>query len=349
MTSEEVADMQLTRVIEARLERDAQVDQAFQDRMERLPSSQSNAIKEARSDKVAKVREDDTGLDISLRHALLKEVNNECRARGIQPDHIPPEKALEIGSAAFELCSEYKNLMSQRDGFTEVVDRDEIANGKDAFIKEQTLGQRDKLTANDVLSSAQTQGLEQEGRSTSARITPSLGDLQGPPRTLSKHQLLYELSTPDTKAQIEDIRQTTADARKAEFSAFNDPRVREERINKAMKDFASKPEIVNKMDGGPEQKFISADKVRAKATQYVHGEHRQAIAQTYADEQRGIREALDKDPNNLARFRSREQTLDPRTNSKESREIAVARVEERREKQRELTREFNQKTDPLER
>lgn len=349
MTSEEVADMQLTRVIEMRLERDAETDQAFQSKVDRLPSDQSEALKEERFDKVAKIRDNDERMDVMLRHALIREVESQCTARGINRDDIPAEKANEIGKAAFENCLEYRQEMALRDSYTNEVDRDVGRSVQSAVIEEQNLGQREKLTANDVLSGAQTQGLEQERHSTSARIVPSLGEVQGPPRALSKHQLLYEMATPDTKAKIEDIRQTTANERKAEFAAFNDPRVREERINAAMKKLASEPEIVNKIGGGPEQKFKSAEKVRAQATQNVHAAHRTAIANTYTDEQRGIRDALDNDPNNQARFRSMDQPLDPRTNSKEAREIAVARVEERRERQRELTREFNRKTDPLER
>lgn len=355
MTSEEIANMQLTRVIEARVERDDETDRAFHDKVERTQSNQSDVIKDQRDGKIAEIRGGDNRIDAMLQNSLIQEVARECAERNVDPKNISPENAREIGVAAFERCrGEYDHQIAQRDGYTNVVDRDSARDLRDSAINERGFGKDTKAnTAENVLFGGRAQ--HQNGRDSSASIVrglsphSGLGNVEGPPRSVSKDHLLYELATPKTKAKVDDLRQKASEVRQAESAAYSDPKIYAERLNEAMRDFASKPQNSLDLPGSPPQRFKGPEEVREKAEAKVSRDHLTKLASIDRGERDAVRTALSSDPNNLAQFRSAEQALDPRTNSQEAREAAVARVEERREQQRQLSREFNQKTDPLER
>jgi hypothetical protein len=355
MTAEEIASLQLTRVIETRIERDAETDRAFHEKAARTPSSQSEVIKDQRDEKIAEIREADNRIDAMLQHSLTKEVERECADRGVDLKQVSAADARGIGEAALEKCrNEYDQQVAQRESFTAVVDRASARELRDAAINEHGFG-RDTVasTAENVLFGGRVQ--DQNARDSSASIVrePSpysgLGNVEGPPRSVSKDQLLYELATPETKTKVDDLRQKASEVRQSESAAFNDPKVHAERVNAAMKDFVSKPQNTLDLPGSPPQRFKGPEEVRDRAETKVAGDHLTKMASIDRGEKDAVRTLLERDPNNRARFRSAEQTLDPRTNSQEAREAAVARVEERREQQRQLSREFNQKTDPLER
>ena len=355
MTAEEIANMQITRVIEARMERDAETDRAFHDKAERTPSSQSEVIKDQRDEKIAEIREDDNRIDAMLQHSLTREVERECEQRGVDLKQVSAADAREIGEAAFDKCrNEYDQQLTRRDGFISYVDREAVRDLRGAAISEQVHNHDAKPhSAENVLFGGRVQ--DQNARDSSASIVrePSpysgLRNVEGPPRSVSKDQLLYELATPETKTKVDDLRQKASEVRQSESAAFNDPKVHAERVNAAMKDFVSKPQNTLDLPGSPPQRFKGPEEVRDRAETKVARDHLTKMASIDRGEKDAVRTLLKRDPNNRARFRSAEQTLDPRTNSQEAREAAVARVEERREQQRQLSREFNQKTDPLER
>lgn len=357
MTAEEIASMQATRVIEARMERDAETDRAFHDKAERTPSSQSETITEQRDVKIAEIREGDNQIDALLQHSLIREIERECADRNVDPKEVSAESAREIGEAAFEKCrSEYDQQLAQRDGFTSYVDREAVRDLRGAAIAEQARGHDAKHhSAESVLFGDQGQQPDQKGHDSSASIARGplsgngIGDVKEPPRSVSKEHLLYELATPETKAKVDDLRQKASEVRQSESAAYNDPKVYAERVNTAMKDFVSKPQNTVDLPGRPPQRFKGPEEVREKAEAKVSRDHLTKLASIDRGERDAVHAALANDPNNQARFRSAEQPLDPRTNSQEAREAAVARVEERREQQRHMSREFNQKTDPLER
>ena len=349
--------MQLTRVIESRMERDAETDRAFYDKVDRTPSSQSETIKEQRDEKIAEIRKGDNAIDARLQHPLIQKVERECADRNVDPKEVSEENAREIGEAAFEKCrSEYDQQLAQRDGFTSYVDREAVRDLRVAAISEQGLDQESKPhSAESVLFGGREQDQQQAGRNSSASIVrePSthgdLGDVKGPPRSVSKDQLLYELATPETKTKVDDLRQKASDARFSESAAYKNPIERAARINDAMKDVVSEPVWTVDLPGKPPQRFKGPEEVREKAEAKVSGDHLTKLASIEREERDAVHAVLANDPNNQARFRNAEQALDPRTNSQKAREAAVARVEERREQQRQLSHEFNQKTDSLER
>ena len=357
MTVEEIANMHLTRVIEARLERDAETDMAFHDKAERTHSSHSEAIKDQRDERIAEIREGDNRIDAMLQHSLIQEVERECADRNVDLKDMSAQSAREIGIAAFEKCrGEYDQQLAQRDSFTSLVDRDCGRDLREACISDNGFGQNAQPhSAESVLLGGREQDQEQKGRDSSASVTrePSphsgLSDVMGPQGSVSKDQLLYEPATPETKAKVDDLRQKATEVRQAETAAFSDPKVYAERVNDAMKEFVSKPQNNHDMPGSPPQRFRGPEEVRGRAEARVANDHLTKLASIDRGAKDAVRTALVNDPNNQARFRSAEQSLDPRTNSQGSREAAVARVEERREQQRQLSREFNQKTDPLER
>lgn len=355
MTADEIVNIKLTQVIEARMERDAEADKAFHEKADRTPSTQSEMIKDQRDEKISEIRDGDNRIDAMLQHSLIQEVEKECASRNLDPTNVSAEIAREIGDAAFEKCrDEYDQQIAQRDSFSNLVDRNSGRDLREAAINEQARGHDAyPLSADSVLLG--DQGRNQAGQDSSASIArePShgsgLGEVTGPPRSVSKEQLLYELATPETKAKVDDFRQKATEMRQTESAAYNDPKAYAERVNDAMRDVVSKPQSTFDLPGKPPQRFVGPEEVREKAEAKVSRDHLTKLASIDKGEKDAVHTVLSNDPNNRARFRSTEQALDPRTNSQEAREAAVARVEERREQQRQLSHEFKQKTDPLER
>jgi hypothetical protein len=352
MTPQEISEMHMARLIGVRMEYDEKIDQAFQEKLEKYPSSRAQEIAAAREAETEELRsadlrddQDFLGLVEQAITDLLREKTLEDRSEA--SGHSVTEIALDLGDQALEACwKDYEARSAKRDALQEKVDKDAVRS-----LKREAINEMRQHTAKETPSST-PDGILMEGRANaprgvmqtdpSARLineAPPMDGLTGK-KAQEEYQTLYDTATKATRDYVDHLSREAQLKKQEEINSFANRDVWEQRVTKKAEQLSKKPAPALTMGAKGRPSGMNKN-LRGRAEYAVKQAHRNSLLATDLDTAKLCMDSLRSDPNNLSPAKARPAELDHRANSPEERSAAFARVENRIERERTLSKEFD--------
>lgn len=375
MTPQEIAEQHMKVVQkhyapehEARAQKEAEADRAFAEKVERTPSEQANDISAKREQACAEMAEERAALDPRLERQIAEHIDKELKGGkpfgervademkttprlNYTPPGIPsPTKSYEqarakvshdLGAKAFRtLKDNYEGEHARLDQDREQVDRDARRDLVLAAVNEvkveMTTPQHEPAktdaiqhSADDVLMS---HGQGENTQSAKINLPPSLETVQGQ-EAKAEFETLYSNASPQTQDYVHRVAREAEDLTARETAEFKNPDYTAARYQEALEAESAKPSAEG----------LEAGALEERAKERVVEDHQERLEDIQNGAHQQIVTALRNDENN----RDQENgalPLDPRTNSPEAQDEAVRKVEARLEWQRQMSREFNERS-----
>lgn len=378
MTPQEIAEQHMKAVQEhrapereARAQEEAEADRAFAEKVERTPSAQAEDIAAKREQACSEIAEDRAALDPRLERQMAEHIDKaldpeqggksfddrvaDAMKTAPAPHLTPPAmsyrpKSLEqaqaevthnLGAAAYAAHKEaYEGEHARLDQDREQVDRDARRDLVHAAVNEakveMTTPQHEPARSDTVLHSADdvlmSHGQGENTPSAKINLPPSLETVQGQ-EAKAEFETLYGNASPQTQDYVHRVAREAEELTARETAEFKNPDYTAARYQEALEAESAKPSAEG----------LEAGALEERAKERVVEDHQDRLEDIQSGAHQQIVAALRSDENN----RDQENgalPLDPRTNSPEAQEEAVRKVEARLEWQRQMSREFNERS-----
>ena len=354
---------------EARAQKEAEADRAFAEKEERTPSAQAEDISAKREQACSEITEERAALDPRLERQMAEHIESELRAGGKQFGELVNEKMAEaarpvltptgrsykpitfeqaqaevihkLGAPAYSANrADYEGEHARLDQRREDVDRYARSELVHAAVNEakveMTTPQHEPAKTETIQHSAadvlMSRGQGENTQSAKINLPPSLETVQGQ-EAKAEFEALYSHASPQTQDYVHRVAREAEELTARETAEFKNPDYTAARYQEALEAESAKPSAEG----------LEAGALEDRANERVVEEHHERLGDIRDGAHKQAVTALRNDENNRGR-ESGALPLDPRTNSPEAKDEAVRKVEARLEWQRQMSREFNERS-----
>ena len=356
---------------EARAQEEAEADRAFAEKVGRTPSAQAEEIAAKREQTSAEIAEERAALDPRLERQMAEHIDKaldpeqggksfddrvaDAMKTAPAPHLTPPgmsyrPKSIEqtqaevshnLGVAAYTAHKgSYDQKQEQLDQRREDVGRDARSDLVHAALNEakvqmttphneQAKTDAFQHSADDVLMS---HGQGENTPSAKINTPPSLETVQGQ-EAKAEFETLYSNASPQTQDYVHRVAREAEELTDRETAEFKNPDYTAARYQEALDAEGAKPSAEG----------LGASALEDRAKERVVEDHQGRLEDIQNGAHQQIVIALRNDENNRDR-ESGALPLDPRTNSPEAQDEAIRKVEARLEWERQMSREFNERS-----